>query len=100
MLFRGITGDPEAEEDRKKMAVESWGKVLPSLPRELGISKFIDSRSDSAEMLFEVLRTGLHGLALWWLDHQQVPRDQVVKTAMNILWIGLQRIGQGERWDS
>jgi hypothetical protein len=27
-----------------------------------------------------------------------VPREQIVSTAMNALWIGFERAGRGERW--
>src|SRR3954452_1260399 len=41
-------------------------------------------RTDRAtlEMVTEVLRTGLIGLALWWQDHPGVDREQVVRSAM------------------
>jgi hypothetical protein len=38
------------------------------------------------------------GLALWWYDHREVPREQVVAAAMNALWVGFERLGHGERW--
>jgi hypothetical protein len=45
-----------------------------------------------------VTRAVLQGLALWWYEHQHVPRAQILATAMNALWIGLERLQQGERW--
>jgi AcrR family transcriptional regulator len=44
-------------------------------------------RTDRAtlEMVTEVLRTGLIGLALWWQDHPGVDREQVVRSAMRAL---------------
>jgi hypothetical protein len=50
------------------------------------------------EMAAELIRSGLIGLALWWQDHPEVPREQIVATAMNVLWVGLERVGAGERW--
>ena len=32
------------------------------------------------------VRSGLTGLALWWQDHPEVTREQIVATAMNVLW--------------
>jgi hypothetical protein len=49
-------------------------------------------------MAWEVMRAVLQGLALWWYEHQQVPRAQVVATAMNALWIGFERVLAGEAW--
>jgi hypothetical protein len=44
------------------------------------------------------LRAVLQGLALWWYDHPHVPREQIVTTAMNAIWIGFERVLQGEEW--
>jgi AcrR family transcriptional regulator len=50
------------------------------------------------EMAAEVVRSGLAGLAIWWSEHPEVPREQVVATALNVLWIGLERVRRGETW--
>ena len=31
-------------------------------------------------------------------QHPEVPREQVVATAMNSLWIGFERVSEGEGW--
>jgi hypothetical protein len=49
-------------------------------------------------MVWVVLRGVLQGLAVWWSEHPDVPRDQVVKTAMNALWVGFERAQGGEAW--
>jgi hypothetical protein len=40
----------------------------------------------------------LQGLAIWWSENPQVPRERVVATAMNSLWIGFERVFEGEGW--
>jgi AcrR family transcriptional regulator len=40
------------------------------------------------EMTWVVLRGVLQGLALWWVDQPDVPRDRVVDTALASLWRG------------
>ena len=45
------------------------------------------------------MRTGLAGLAVWWHEHADVPREEIVGTALDVLWVGLERVRQGERWD-
>jgi hypothetical protein len=51
-----------------------------------------------AYMAWEIMRAALRGLALWWYEHQHVPREQVVATAMNAVWIGFERMLAGEIW--
>jgi hypothetical protein len=49
-------------------------------------------------MAWEVMRGVLQGLALWWYQHRGVPRERVVATAMNALWLGFERVRAGESW--
>jgi len=49
-------------------------------------------------MAAEVIRSGLTGLAIWWADHPDVPRERIVTTAINAVWIGLERASRGEGW--
>jgi hypothetical protein len=42
-------------------------------------------------MAAEVIRSGMTGLAIWWNDHPHVPREQIVATAVNVLWVGFER---------
>jgi len=49
-------------------------------------------------MAAEVIRAGLTGLAVWWTDHPEVPRERIVATAVNAVWIGLERVQRGEAW--
>jgi AcrR family transcriptional regulator len=44
--------------------------------------------SPDLEMTWVVLRGVLQGLALWWVDHPDVPRARVVTAALDSLWRG------------
>jgi AcrR family transcriptional regulator len=48
---------------------------------------FEDADDATLQMSTEVLRTGLIGLALWWQEHPQIAREQVVTAAMRALTI-------------
>ena len=50
----------------------------------------ITAPSDELEPLAELLRTGMAGLALWWIDHPEVER-RVVVAATERLITGLLR---------
>ena len=99
MLFRDTTGDPEVEAIHREVAARSRAAVLPLLTRESGVENVAGSAEyEAMDMVWEVVRAVLQGLALWWYEHQHVPRAQVVATAMNSLWIGFERALAGERW--
>ena len=54
---------------------------------------------EGIEMVWVVLRGVLQGLAVWWSEHPDVPRERVVATAMNALWVGFERAQGGEIWE-
>jgi hypothetical protein len=56
-------------------------------------------KDEAIDMLWEILRSVLQGLALWWYDHQHIPRERVVAT-MNTLWVGFDRARSGDVWVS
>jgi AcrR family transcriptional regulator len=75
MIFRDTTGDEEIQAFRRR-AQESARIVLADLLRaqpELPIP------DDGIEPAAELLRTSMAGLALWWLDHPEVPRRVLVE---------------------
>jgi AcrR family transcriptional regulator len=97
MLFRD-TGDDVADAIRREVAEKSWSEVLRILPKELGADRVFGADAEGREMLTEVLRAGMQGLAVWWHAHQHVPHEKVVRAAMNVFWLGFDRIGRGQVW--
>jgi AcrR family transcriptional regulator len=93
MFFRETTGDPEAIAVHRRIQAESQ----VSLGEILGGEQAGDPVA--LEMAAVVMRSGLTGLAVWWLDHPEVSRDQIVATAVNVIWIGFERVRRGERWE-
>jgi len=97
MLFRETTGDPQVQAIHRDVAARSRDALLPLLAREPGAVAAATSPV-ALEMLWEVFRSVLQGLALWWYEHREVPREDVVATAMNALWIGFERSQHGATW--
>ncbi|HSZ69651.1 MAG TPA: TetR/AcrR family transcriptional regulator [Solirubrobacteraceae bacterium] len=98
MLFRDTTGEPEVRAIHEQVIAQSRAAIMPLFLRERGIDAPESADAPALEMAWEVMRAVLQGLALWWYEHQQVPREQVVATAMNSLWIGFERVLAGESW--
>ena len=92
MLFRESTGDPAIAALHRQVTEASRATMLPLLAREIPVP------AQLLDMTWEVFRAGLQGLALWWHEHQEVPREQVVAAAMNTLWLGFGRLRDGETW--
>ena len=49
------------------------------------------------EMFAQLLRTAQNGLAAWWYDHREVPREVLVDRVVEFCWVGLERVAAGER---
>jgi AcrR family transcriptional regulator len=99
MLFRETTGEPAIQAAHQEVAAASRTMLLPLLAGQPGAEHIAGSADEEAiDMLWEILRSVLQGLALWWYDHQHVPRERVVATAMNALWVGFDRARSGEVW--
>jgi AcrR family transcriptional regulator len=99
MFFHETTGDPEIQAIHDEVTAGGravLGAILGGEPGSENIAGAADERS--LEMAAEVIRAGLTGLAIWWSEHPDVPREQIVATAVNAVWIGFERVSQGERW--
>ena len=94
MLFRDTTGDPHIEAVHRRIQEESRAALLP-LVAEVGIEDRLE-----VEMAWEALRAVLQGLALWWYEHRGVPRERVVATAVNAVWVGFERYLAGDGWSA
>jgi AcrR family transcriptional regulator len=98
VLFRYST-DPEIEAIHAEVAARSREAILPLFAAEPGAENVAGSvAGEGIEMVWVVLRGVLQGLAVWWSEHPDVPRERVVTTAMNALWIGFERAQAGEAW--
>jgi AcrR family transcriptional regulator len=90
MLFR----DPPADEQiaalhvgihqRGAAAIAALIHTAPVLRLPPGIP-----REQADEMIARAIKSGNDGLATWWYEHPEVPRDQVVAVAVSLCWHGL-----------
>jgi AcrR family transcriptional regulator len=97
-FFAETTGDPEVEAIHRQVRAQSVAVLGAMLGREAGAENIAGSGREALEMAAEVIRAGLTGLAIWWSDHPNVPREQIVATAVNAIWIGFERVRRGEGW--
>jgi AcrR family transcriptional regulator len=99
MLFRDTTGEPAVRAIHEEVIAQSRAAVMPLFLRERGIPDIGAADADEIDMGWEAMRAVLQGLALWWYEHRHVPRERVVASAMNAIWIGFDRVRTGEVWE-
>jgi AcrR family transcriptional regulator len=86
VLFRE-PANPDAAGVHRAVSERSRGLVLQPL---LGTpaSAALAATGPDLEMTWVILRGVLQGLALWWVDHPEVPRERVVANAIGAVWNG------------
>lgn len=98
MLFREPE-DPELAAVHTDVAGRSREAIMALFAEQPGAGNLAGSiEGEGLEMAWVVMRGILQGLATWWYEHPEVPREAVVATSMNALWIGFQRVASGEVW--
>jgi len=80
MLFRDGSGDDEIRERRRRVSLRAR-EVLAGFIAERGGARI---PRDQIEPTAELLTSGLAGLALWWIDHPDVPKHVVAAVAGRI----------------
>jgi AcrR family transcriptional regulator len=99
MFFRETTGIPEVRAMHREIAAHANDALAEILGGLSGSSRL---QADGVPLAFamasEVIRGGLTELAIWWSEHPDVSREQIVATAMNTVWIGFDRVSGGEIW--
>jgi AcrR family transcriptional regulator len=98
MLFQDTTGEPDVHAAHEQIIAASRDAIMPLFVRERGHAPDVEADTTAIEMAWEAMRAVMQGLAMWWYEHREVPRERVVATAMNALWIGLERVLEGEAW--
>ncbi len=76
MLFLDATGDAEIQAYRRSVQASARAVIAAFLSAEAGLPKH------QVEPMAELVRSGMAGLALWWLDHPEVPRTVLVETML------------------
>jgi AcrR family transcriptional regulator len=85
MLFSDVTGDPEIRAFHATMRDTARAAIAALLQAEPGLALARELHMPVAELL----RSGMTGLALWWLEHPNVPRANLVDTITQTTWDGL-----------
>ena len=97
MFVRDVT-DPEISERQEALrrnAVTAMSDVMEMEPPETraGMSR------QHTEQIAEMIVAGYYALADWWLRNPDFPRDELVRSMLQFMWIGLGRMQEGERWE-
>jgi AcrR family transcriptional regulator len=97
MFVRDVT-DPEIsdrQEALRRSAVTAMSDVMEMEPPETreGMTR------QHTEQLAEMVVAGYYALADWWLRNPDFPREELVRSMLQFMWLGLGQMQQGARWE-
>ena len=94
----GVTGvDESVGQNQKDMAQAIASVLVPDAPPEMMTTP--EAGRFELEMIAQQMLGAWRGVAIWWDDHRDVPRERLVQAIMNVGWMGLERLSQGEMWE-
>jgi AcrR family transcriptional regulator len=100
MLFRDPPTDPAILSTYRRIHQQATAGIALFLKASAPPALLEGSRADrDLEMFAEMLKMAQNGLAVWWYDHRDVPRRELVDRVLEFCWIGLERFAAGERPD-
>ena len=87
MFFTETTGDPEIRARHRAIQERGLAALGAIIAGDPDASRSAAGDDPLAfEMAAEVLRAGLTGLAVWWTEHPDVPKERIVATALQVFW--------------
>ena len=100
ILFRE-TVDPESAAALDRVGVQITGLVAALIAQDPGARPRDEAHPEAdrgIQLLAQMLVGAIQSVANWWAEHKEVRRERVLETAMEFAWLGLDRLGRGERW--
>jgi AcrR family transcriptional regulator len=98
VIFRNA-GDPDVAASIGQLR-DGVAAAVAALMSEEAEEAFPDApeREQMLQMVAQQLVGAMQSLADWWELHPDVPREEVLQAAMDFVWVGQDRLSQGERW--
>lgn len=97
MLFRDPPTDPAIVSTYRRIHRQATDGIALFLKAAAPPALLRDPQVDrDLEMFAEMLKMAQNGIAVWWYDHREVPRQELVDRVLEFCWVGLERVAAGE----
>jgi len=98
LIFRDAPTDPRVAAAYRRLGGGVKGAVGEFLRSSAPPAMLDQPDSDERLETFAQLVTSAQtGLAFWWYENREVPREVVVDRVVDFCWVGLERVATGER---
>ena len=100
IIFRNA-GDPDVAASMARLR-DGVAAAVAALMSEEAAAAFPDApeREQTIQIVAQQLVGAMQSLADWWELHPEVPRERILQVAMDFVWVGQERLSQGERWSA
>ncbi len=95
MMFRDPPTDPAVAAAFRRLGREATAGIAAFIEASAG--EALAGEEDparAAEMFAELLKMSQNGLASWWYEHPEVPREEIVERLLEFCWTGLERVAK------
>ena len=97
LLFRDPPTDPDVAEAYGRIQRNATAGIAEFLRQAAPADRLADPDAErDLEMFAQLLRSAQNGLAAWWYEHPEVPREVLVDRVVEFAWLGLERVAAGE----
>ena len=93
MLFREPPREPDIADAHARVMARARAAIIGLFaltPRWQTSSRL--KQEQQLELLAEGTKSAINGLAAWWWDHRDVPQDEMVSVAMDLLFVGIEHL--------
>ena len=98
LIFRDAPTDPRVAAAYRRLGGGVKGAVAEFVRSSAPPAMLGDPDSDARiETFAQLLTSAQTGLAFWWYENRDVPREVVVDRVIDFCWLGLERVAGGER---
>jgi AcrR family transcriptional regulator len=96
MLFREPPADPEVAAAYRRLNARATQGIAAFMRAGAGDSLAGEEDPERAlEMFAELVKVAQNGLAAWWYEHPEVPREEVARRLLEFCWEGLAARAEG-----
>ncbi len=95
LIFREAPTDPGIADVHRRIHERATGGIAALL--QASAPEFLSGdprREQALELFAQMLKMSLNGMAVWWYEHPDVSRGELVARVLEFCWTGLERLAQ------
>jgi AcrR family transcriptional regulator len=98
LMFRESATDPDVAAVGQELQRQTTEAIAALVAVDPAAQQLLGERgAEAAIRVAEVIKSSVNGLASWWYDHPEFPRERLVDELVEMLWLGFERLAAGER---